>query len=291
MLLTTLARKASSLSAHIAAWVEPELRKLIAEETAHLEALREAGVAMDGEAKEEDVAPNGGGLVDAAAPQEAEAKAAVEEGMAASTEAAAVATADAEPAPDVELPDAWNGACPECAACKYECFLSSVACTAEDGTITHLSPMHALGGEALKTLGAEPDAIAASELPISSKRLHVYRSVAWLESLLKRVSARAEAATAWVERAKALLEPDTSTSRRPTLAEAQSALRKGTALQMDDEHMLKLSTLCTTGYALTAKAASLAQVTGGRSRGSCLHSISALNALQRRTRFPSCLRL
>ena len=147
MLLTTLARKASSLSAHIASWVEPELRKLIAEETAHLEALREAGVAMDGEAKEEDV-PNGGGLVDAAAPQEeVEAKAAVEEGMAVSTEAAAVAAADAEPAPDVELPDAWSGACPECAACKYECFLSSVACTAEDGTITHLSPMHALGGE------------------------------------------------------------------------------------------------------------------------------------------------
>ena len=287
LLLTTLARKASTLSAHISSWVDAELRTLIKDEMSYVAALRDAGVAEIEEIQDDNVVSGGGGVGAAAA----ESDPPVPDAPTAST------SGDASGG---ELPDAWaGGPCPDCAACQYECFLSAVVCTAADGTVTTLCPMHALGGEALDSLQPEASAIAAAALPPSSKRLRIYRSTSWLHSLLSGVSARSEAATKWAAHAKRILEPtggdapaapdapvpmdvDSSVGdgahhhhpatpavpvRRATLSEAQSALHAGAQLQMDDEHMLKLTTICTAGKSIGAKGAALHQVLSGRSRG------------------------
>ena len=74
----------------------------------------------------------------------------------------------------------------------------------------------------MEALDASQEAKAAAALPASAKRLCVYRPVSWLRKLLKGVSARAEAASAWTATAQRILEPTDDQPTRPSLAEAQS---------------------------------------------------------------------
>ena len=181
--------------------------------------------------------------------------------------------------------------CPMCAACEYECFLSTVECRAADGTITYLCPAHALAPPS----HASPEAHAATALPASSKRLIVYRPLRWLRALLATVAKRAAAANAWVEHARhiLLLGPlattgsehgaggveamdgqGTAPAHAPwaRLADAHACMAAGTALQMDDEHMLRLGAVVSAGAAVQARAAAL-QAGVGRSKRAALPTL------------------
>ena len=299
LLLTTLARKTAALSAHISSWVDGELRHLIADEKAQHVALREAGVTefldaasgaplREGDAIKEikEEVPSAEQVDDSAMPaaEVSEAEVATGEAKTAAVESAVETAADA--APDLtELEDVWaGGTCPECAACKYECFLSAVRCTAADGTVTHLCPMHAIGGGSLGSLGCPDTVMAAAALPSSAKTVLVYRTVPWLETLLERVESRSTAAAVWVAEAKRILEP-AGGSGGASLAEAQAAFSAGTALQMDDEHMLKLSGVCTQGASVASRSATLAHLTGRSTRGTlptleqCVSCVNDADAL------------
>ena len=122
--------------------------------------------------------------------------------------------------------------------------------------------------------------LAAAALPADRKRVRVYRPLPWLRGLLRRVSERAAAANAWVADAQRLL--DTSLSAAPagkavggggeavsgggghtSLSEALSLLSRGTALNMDDENMLRLSTACAAGKAVESAAVTAARRLAG----------------------------
>ena len=120
--------------------------------------------------------------------------------------------------------------------------------------------------------------------------MRVYRPLPWLRGLLRRVSERAAAANAWVADAQRLL--DTSLSAAPagkavggggeavggggeavsgggghtSLSEALSLLSRGTALNMDDENMLRLSTACAAGKAVESAAVTAARRLAGLAR-------------------------
>jgi histone demethylase JARID1 len=108
LLLTILARRAARLPSHIAAWVAPELRGLIAQTDAALRAAADAGVP--------------GAREEADAPQW---HVAAEEG---------------------DLPDARaGGVCPFCCVCEYECCLYAV--DLPDGRMACLDHAHSVWGD------------------------------------------------------------------------------------------------------------------------------------------------
>ena len=160
LLLSTLARKALVLSAHIAQWVAPELDLLIETEAAALEALSRMGVPSVSWSHTAEASDSVGMTpIDTVAPMDY----AMDEDSVAT---AAAPSADA-PAPvgkalgseaPTEVADVGPAAqCPMCVACEYECFLSTVECRAADGTITYLCPAHALAPPS----HASPEAHAA----------------------------------------------------------------------------------------------------------------------------------
>ena len=217
------------------------------------------------------------------------------------TEAAAAAPSGDAPAPvgnapggeaPTEVADVGPAAqCPMCAACEYECFLSTVECRAADGTITYLCPAHALAPPS----HASPVAHAATALPASSKKLIVYRPLRWLRALLATVAKRAAAANAWVQHARhilllgplateggehgagsvgAMAGQGTAPPHAPwaRLADAHACMAAGTALQMDDEHMLRLGAVVSAGAAVQVRAAAL-QAGVGRSKRAALPTL------------------
>jgi hypothetical protein len=119
--------------------------------------------------------------------------------------------------------------CPSCAVCEYECYLSAVECALPDGRRCYLCPSHSV-----------ESAHVASRLDAEHKTLVVFRSTRWLRGLLSAVSASADAASGWIERARAALSPADG-GRRCTVGEAQAIVDAGVALRMDDEHMLALA--------------------------------------------------
>jgi hypothetical protein len=115
---------------------------------------------------------------------------------------------------------------------------------------------------------------AATALPASSKRLIVYRPLRWLRALLATVAKRAAAAAAWVVHARhilllgplattgsehgaggveAMAGQGTAPAHAPwaRLADAHACMAAGTALQMDDEHMLRLGAVVSAGAAVS----------------------------------------
>ena len=298
LLLSTLARKALVLSAHIAQWVAPELDLLIETEAAALEALSRMGVPSVSWSHTAEASDSVGMTpIDTVAPMDY----AMDEDSVAT---AAAPSADA-PAPvgkalgseaPTEVADVGPAAqCPMCVACEYECFLSTVECRAADGTITYLCPAHALAPPS----HASPEAHAAlaltTALPASSKRLIVYRPLRWLRALLATVAKRAAAASAWVQHARHLLllgplateggehgagsveamaGQGTAPAHAPwaRLADAHACLAAGTALQMDDEHMLRLGAVVSAGAAVQVRAAAL-QAGVGRSKRAALPTL------------------
>ena len=312
LLLTTLARKAAHLSAHISWWVEADLAAIIRDERAHLAALAGGGIADAVDARTGQPLTLAHAGVDAAAGAgvDAAAGAGVDAAAGAGVDAAAGAGADADATVSSsvdgaaaragemsvdgagETADAWGGGtCPECAACQYECFLSVVECTGDDGQLTHLCPMHAFDGPALVDLCASEPVLRAAQLPASRKRVRVYRSVEWLRSLHQQVSTRAEEAAAWIGAAKRIVQPSAPTLERgkaedasgsaavaveadgaaspprATLAEAQAALAAGARLRMDDEYMLLLTTACTKGASVSSRVATLSHALSHSKRG------------------------
>ena len=245
------------LSAHISTWVDVELGLLIEKELKYLKLLREAGIGGVSEADlEVHDQPEGGAL----------------------RELTASATVDG-PSETAEEPDCGpSSPCPDCVACEYECFLSTVVCTMPDGCLVHLCPMHGLTAPSY----VSDKARAAAALPAAAKRVRIFRPVAWMSKLHNRVRARSASAAEWIALARRTLNitapedygsaacdlnTDGSGVKHVQLGEAQRVLALGTALQMDDEHMLRLSTICTTGNAVSSRAIGLLSAVNRSKRG------------------------
>jgi histone demethylase JARID1 len=242
LLLTTLARRAARLPSHIAAWVAPELRRLIQVTDASLRAA--AGAGLPG-AREEADAPAGRG-------EGGELPVAGEGGELPVAEEGG------------ELPDAVDkaqGACPPCCACDYECCFYAVHLP--DGRVACLD-------HALTTCGADG---------LKRCRLAPHRPVAWLKAVQAHVDTRATAAAAWAAEARRTLDrikpaaPD-----MPSLAEAQELLNRGLALGVSDGNILQLEAAAAAAAAAASAAVAILS-SAGRSRRGALPELSSAEAV------------
>lgn len=179
-----------------------------------------------------------------------------------------------------------SGACPSCAVCDYECYLSAVECELTDGSRCFLCPMHALKGE-------HEGAASGAE----ARTLLIFRDTCWIRVLLGKVAQRAESASAWVSRARRVLYPEEvhevipsdldaaaapACRGRASLEEASSVLDAGVQLGMDDAHVLKLRSVCKAACEAVAKAQSILS-TGTRARrvslSQCLECVAAVEGV------------